>query len=82
MSWEYENDRKRMIRVTPQQKIRWFWAIGELPGTIFDDLNDRKPKVPEQPRRQQARRLRLGSRKRHLEASKHNESCIELKPSS
>ena len=53
--------------MTPQEKLRYFWSLGELPGTIFDDLNDRKPKVPEQPRRRQTKRLQLGSRKRRKE---------------
>jgi len=65
--------------MTPQEKIRWFWSTGELPGTIFDDLNDRKPKVPEQPRRRHARWLQLGSRKRHEEALEHEESRVDLK---
>jgi hypothetical protein len=26
----------------PQDKMDWFWATGVLPGTIFDDLDDRK----------------------------------------
>ncbi len=68
--------------MTPQERLDWFWATGELPGTIFDDLNDRKRKVPGQPRRRHAKRLRLGSRKRQKETSNHNESCIELKQSS
>ena len=65
--------------MTPQEKIRWFWSIGELPGTTFDDLNDRKPKVPEQPRRRQAKRLQLGSRKRHGKAWEHEEPSIDLR---
>ena len=27
-------------RMTPQEKINWFWATGVLPGTIFDDWDD------------------------------------------
>ena len=65
--------------MTPQEKIRSFWAIGKLPGTMFDDLNDRKPKVPEQPRRRHAKRPQLGSRKRQEEALEHEESSIDLR---
>jgi hypothetical protein len=79
MSWQYDKDRKRMIRMTPQEKIRWFWSIGELPGTIFDDLNDREPQMPDQPRRRHAKRLQLGSRKRPEEALEHEESSIDLR---
>ena len=32
---------KRMAAMTPQEKIDWFWATGVLPGSMFDDLNDR-----------------------------------------
>ena len=28
--------------MTPQEKMKWFWATGALPGTVFDDLNDRE----------------------------------------
>jgi len=65
--------------MTPQEKLDWFWALGELPGSVFDDLNDRKREMPGLPRRQQAKRLRPGSRKRHEEASKPNASRIDLK---
>ena len=65
--------------MTPQEKLDCFWSIGELPGTIFDDLNDRKPKAPVRPSRRRARRLRLGSRKRHEEALEHEESSIDLR---
>jgi hypothetical protein len=68
--------------MTLQEKLDWFWAVGELPGTIFDDLNDRKPEMREQPRRQRVKRLRLSSRKGHKEASIHNRSCIQPKQSS
>ena len=65
--------------MTPQEKMNWFWTIGEVPGTIFDDLNDRKPQVLGQPRCRQAKRLQLGSRKRHKEALEHKESSIDLR---
>jgi hypothetical protein len=67
--------------MTPQEKLPYFWPLGELPGTIFDDLNDRKPKVPEQPRRRQTKRLQLGSRKRRKETSIRNGSRIGLEQS-
>jgi hypothetical protein len=63
--------------MTLREKLEWFWAVGELPGTIFDDLNDRKPEVRGQPRRQNGKRMRLGSRKGHNETSIHHSSCIE-----
>ena len=28
----------------PQEKMNWFWATGVLPGTIFDDFDDKKPR--------------------------------------
>ena len=30
--------------MTLSEKIRWFWLTGVLPGTLFDDLDDRKRK--------------------------------------
>ena len=60
--------------MTPQEKLDWFWAVGELPGTIFDDLNDRKPKLPWHLCRRHTKRLRLGSQKQRKETSKHNEA--------
>ena len=42
--------------MTPQEKLDWFWSMGRLPGSVFDDLNAQKPQVPEQPRRRQAKR--------------------------
>ena len=30
----------------PQEKMSWFWATGVLPGTLFDDLNDKQPSSP------------------------------------
>jgi hypothetical protein len=65
-----------MIQMTPQEKMRWFWTMGEVPGTIFDDLNDRKPQVPGQPKRRQAKRRQLSSGKRQKGISKHNEARI------
>ena len=65
--------------MTPQEKIGWFWSIGELPGTMFDDLNDRKPQRPDQPRRRQTNRLQPRSRKRPEEALEHEESSIDLR---
>jgi len=38
--------------MTPQEKMKWFWAIGAMPGSIFDDLNDRKGKRAVPPCRQ------------------------------
>jgi hypothetical protein len=55
--------------MTPQEKIRWFWSVGELPCTMFEGLNGWKGKVPEWPRRQQVKRLRQGLWKRHEGAS-------------
>ncbi len=28
--------------MTPQERMRWFWATGVLPGSIFQDLDDPK----------------------------------------
>lgn len=28
--------------MTPQEKIKWFWATGVLPGTMFDDWDEKK----------------------------------------
>ncbi len=62
--------------MTPQERLDYFWSTGELPGTIFDDLNDRKQKVPGRPRRRQVKWLRRGPRKQQEETSKHNEASI------
>jgi len=32
---------RRMAVMTPQERMDWFWATGVLPGSMFDDLNDR-----------------------------------------
>jgi hypothetical protein len=42
----------------PREKINWFWATGILPGTMFDDLNDREIRQLEEPRRRRTRQLR------------------------
>ncbi|MFZ5916900.1 MAG: hypothetical protein ACOYZ7_08210 [Chloroflexota bacterium] len=43
----------------PKEKIEFFWATGVLPGTIFEDLNDRFLHEPKMPRRRRANWLRL-----------------------
>ena len=48
----------------PQERIRWFWSTGVLPGTLFDDMEDQRNKAPRQSRRRLAKRLQLGFRKR------------------
>ena len=30
----------------PEEKMHWFWVTGALPGSMFDDWNDRKAKQP------------------------------------
>ena len=79
MSWQYDNDRKGMIRVTPQEKIRWFWSTGELPGTMFDEVDERKKKVSEQARSQQAKQLQPRSPKRPEETLELEESSVDLR---
>jgi hypothetical protein len=34
-----------------KEKLYWFWSTGVLPGSMFDDLDDRKAKWSEQPPR-------------------------------
>ena len=65
--------------MTPQEKIGWFWSIGELPGTMFDEVDERKKKVSEQARGQQAKRAQPRSRKRPKKALEHEESSIDLR---
>ena len=37
--------------MTPKEEMHWFWATGVLPGTMFDDLDDRRAKLPDRPPR-------------------------------
>jgi hypothetical protein len=30
--------------MTSHEKMHWFWAFGQVPGSVFDDLHDRKSK--------------------------------------
>ena len=49
--------------MTPKEKMDIFWATGILPGTMFDDLNDRViqgPMLPRPRRRNWLRLLSLG----------------------
>jgi hypothetical protein len=45
--------------MTPQERMKFFWATGFLPGTMADDLNDRNVWQPAQPRRRRVNWLRL-----------------------
>jgi len=49
--------------MTPQEKLHWFWTLGTVPGSIFDDLNDLHPMRTRGPDRRHARRLKYGSQK-------------------
>ncbi len=31
--------------MTPQEKLRFFWTIGTLPGTMFDDFDDTERRI-------------------------------------
>jgi len=64
--------------MTLQEKMNWFWTIGEVPSTIFDDLNDQKPKVLGRPRRRQVKRLQPSSWKQHEEPLKPSGATIDL----
>lgn len=47
----------------PQDKMRWFWATGVLPGTLFDDFNDNHGHVIGRGRKNRFQlRLRHGGR--------------------
>jgi len=52
---------ERMAEMSPQEKIRFFWATGVLPGTMFDDLSEKKIAQPAQRRRKRFNWLRLVS---------------------
>ena len=43
----------------PKEKLDFFWATGVLPGTMFDDLNDRASREPAVPRRRRMNWLRV-----------------------
>jgi hypothetical protein len=47
------------MHMTPQEKLEWFWTFGQVPGTIFDDYNDRTSMKPQAPRRRYTRHLLL-----------------------
>lgn len=46
-----------------QEKMDWFWSLGTLPGTIFDDLDDRRVGQSWESCRRRFSRLRTGTRK-------------------
>lgn len=48
-----------------QEKMNMFWATGVLPGSVFDDLNDRKIRPHAGPYRHRSSYLRSGVRKLH-----------------
>jgi hypothetical protein len=49
----------------PQEKMSWFWATGVLPGTLFDDIDDKKARVT-----WRERRTRVDADRRH--SGRHN----------
>lgn len=42
-----------------QERLKFFWATGVLPGTMFDDLNDQESREPVLPRRRRVNWRRL-----------------------
>jgi len=37
--------------MTPQEKMRWFWSVGIVPGSLLGDTDDRRIKLPSWNRR-------------------------------
>ena len=54
--------------MTLQEKLDYFWAVGEVPGSIFDDISDRHRQEAKQPRYRQGRGLHLIALKEIKEA--------------
>jgi hypothetical protein len=47
--------------VKPREKMDWFWTTGTLPGSILDDLNDRRVEQSLESCRQGSTHLRTGT---------------------
>lgn len=35
--------------MTSQEKMNWFWTFGEVPGSVFDDIQSGKSQGQKQP---------------------------------
>jgi hypothetical protein len=49
----------KVVPMKPKERIEFFWATGVLPGTIFEDFNDRPTHEHDRPRRRRPKWLRL-----------------------
>lgn len=54
--------------MTLQEKLDYFWSVGEVPGSIFDDMNDRYRQEAQQSRYRRGRGLHLVALKEIKEA--------------
>ncbi len=52
-----------MVQMMPKEKIKWFWATGVVPGTIFDAFDDQEVKQLAWSHRE-GNELRIGDLKR------------------